>query len=401
MSQSLLATVKRGALLVVAGLALLLAVSLVPSGTPGVVASESTCQPPLPHATGSFPDETITTLDGLEREYRLTVPTSYEGGTATPLIFNFHGFTSDALSQDVYSQLPQTAEEEGFILVTPQGTLNTDGLPFWNSSASPPPTVDDVAFVEQLLTSLQSQLCIDPARVFSTGLSNGGFMSSRLACSLSDRIAAIAPVAGTALYGSCDTRAVPVIAFHGTADTIVPLGPIETTAIPAWATHNSCGGPVLQDPVSPTAGVRLTRHGGCDDDATVELYVIFDVDTVATGDQGGGHTWPGSTLVLPPDFKALLGQTTLEISANDLMWDFFQAHPLADAPKPVNGPTPVNEPTPAGVGGIALDSDLRALPLEATKPDNTPWGIAVAIVAAVSLLALGGAAWYAKRRYSK
>ena len=376
-------------LLFLAAFAMLFAVTLAPSGPPRIWASDSTCQPPHPHATGSFPDETITTLDGLEREYRLTVPSSYDGGVATPLVFNFHGFTSDALTQDVYSQLPQTAEEEGFILVTPQGTLNVDGLPFWNSTASPPPTVDDVAFVDQLLTSLQSQLCIDPARVFSTGLSNGGFMSSRLACSLSDRIAAIAPVAGTAFFGSCDTRAVPVIAFHGTADTVVSLGPIETTAIPAWATHNDCGGPVLQDPVPPTAGVRLTRYDGCDDDATVELYVIFDVDLLTAGDQGGGHTWPGSTLVLPPAFKALLGQTTMEISANDLMWAFFEAHPHPDIPKP-----------PSPVGGIGVFPDIGGTPLGTAEPTGTSAGLLAGLIAGVAAaaIALGGAAWCARRR---
>ena len=383
----LVARTKHVLLALAAAFALLLAVALAPSGSPAVWASDSTCSPPHPHATGDFFEETITTLDGLEREYILTVPSGYDEGAATPLLFNFHGFTSTAVAQFVYSQLSTTAEAEGFILVTPQVTLNNDDIPFWNTGAGMP---DDVSFTDQLLTSLQSDLCIDPARVFSTGLSNGGFLSSRLGCDLSARIAAIAPVGGTAFYGSCDTRAVPVIAFHGTADNVVSLGPIENTAVPGWATHNNCGAPVTQDPVPPTSGVRLTTYDTCDDGATVELHVIFDVDTVTPGDQGGGHTWPGSTFVLPPDFKLLLGQTTLEISANDLMWDFFMAHPLPDPPKPVDGPSPV--------GGIALDSELRALPLQTTAGSgNSPWAIA-ASVAVVCFVAVGGAAWYARRR---
>ncbi len=349
------------------------------------------CDPLRSHATGNFPDETITTLDGLTREYILTVPSSYDGGVATPLVFNFHGFGSQAIEQDVYSQLPQTAEAEGFILVTPQGTLNDQGQRFWNSSQIPPPVPDDVGFVGQLLTSLQSQLCIDLARVFSTGLSNGGFMSSRLACVLSDRIAAIAPVAGTAFYGSCDARPVPVIAFHGTEDTLVSLGPIETIAIPAWATHNNCGGPIEQDPVPPTTGVRLTRYDGCDEDATVELYVIFDVDTGTAGDQGGGHTWPGSTFVLPPAFKAVLGQTTLEISANDLMWDFFLAHPHPLLPKIV--------------GGVFtdLDGEQAGTPLETTGSSGSSTDLLAGVIAAIAAgtVTLGGAAWFARRRWAR
>ena len=367
-----------------AAFALLFAVTLLPSRAAPVSASSSTCDPPLPHATGTFPDETFTPTGSTERTYRLHVPSSYDGGQATPLLFNFHGFTSNAFDQDIYSQLPQTAETEGFILVTPQGTLNDDGLAFWNSSQNPPPAPDDVGFVDQLLTSLQSQLCIDPARVFSTGISNGGFMSSRLACVLSGRIAAIAPVAGTTFPGSCDARPVPVIAFHGTNDLLVSLGPIENTAIPGWASHNACTGPTEQDPLAGTAGVRLVRYDGCDGGATVELYVVFDVDTVTAGDQGGGHTWPGSTLVLPPAFKDLLGQTTQEISANALMWDFFLAHPLPNA-KPV--------------GGISLDSGLRPLPLATANPGSPPWAVLVGIVGAACLLALGGGAWYARQRW--
>ena len=372
----------------VAVIVALLLLATLSSSRPEPAFAAGSCDPLRPHATGNFPDETITTLDGLTRQYILTVPSSYDGSVATPLVFNFHGFGSQAIEQDVYSQLPQTAEAEGFILVTPQGTLNAQGQRFWNSSQSPPPVPDDVGFVDQLLTSLQSQLCIDAARVFSTGLSNGGFMSSRLACVLSGRIAAIAPVAGTVFYGSCDARPVPVIAFHGTEDNVVSLSPIETIAIPAWATHNSCGGPVEQNPVPPTTGVRLTRYDGCDEDATVELYVIFDVDTVTAGDQGGGHTWPGSTLVLPPAIKAALGQTTLEISANDLMWDFFLAHPHPLLPKIV--------------GGLFtnLDGEQAASPLETTGSLGNSTGLLAGTIAAIAALAvtLTGAAWYARRR---
>ena len=181
--------------------------------------------------------------------------------------------------------------------------------------------------------ALEAELCIDSARVFSTGISNGGQLSVRLACDLSDRIAAIAPVAG--LYfppfasdipepGCLSTRPVPVIAFHGTADMIVLfeggddfLGhrqrSIEDEIMPDWAAHNGCASVPMEEQV--TQNVRLVRYEECDEGATVELYAI----------DGGGHQWSDATFdrTLPRT-----GSTTHEISANDLMWDFFQVHPL-------------------------------------------------------------------------
>lgn len=355
-----------------------------PAGTSSLWASQTTCDPPHPHATGSFSNETITTSDSVQREYNLHVPSSYTGNQAMPLVFSFHGFTSNNFQQDLYSELPAKSQETGFILVTPQGLPNADGYPHWNSSQQPSPEPDDVAFVDELLSALQSQLCIDPARVFATGISNGGFMSSRLGCSLSNRIAAIAPVAGTSFFGSCSSRAVPVIAFHGTNDLLVPFGPIEATAIPAWATHNGCAGPAAENPLTGTTGVRLVRYDGCVDGATVELYVIFDADLGTPGDQGGGHAWPGSTLVVPPPYDAIVGLTTHEIRANDLMWDFFLAHPLPNAPKPVNGPQPPS------LGGAASYPDV-------SSGSNT--AVLAGIVTIAVALGLLGAVWYARWRH--
>ncbi len=346
------------------------------------------CYPPRTHAPGDF-NRTIDS-GGLTREYVLHVPTSYSGEEAMPLLFNLHAFASNPSLQDIWSELPAKGEEAGFIVVSPLGTLNADGWRHWNSSQLPDPEPDDVAFISELLSALESQLCVDSARVFSTGLSNGAGMSSQLACSLSDRIAAIAPVAGAGFFEApaCSSRPVPVIAFHGTADPLIPLEPIEDTVIPAWAAHNGCAGVTEQNPLPGTAGIRLVRYEGCDQDALVELYVVFDADLETPGEQGGGHTWPGSTFVLPPELEALLGLTTHEISANDLMWDFFMAHPHPSAPK--------------AVGGISVDlgGDQAGLALE--TPDSSGGNAAVlagvAAAATAGALALGGAAWYARRR---
>ncbi len=364
---------------------------------PASAQEPSSCDPARPHDAGTFADQTITTTDGFEREYILHVPPSYTGAWAMPLVFNFHGFTMTAGLQARYTDLNANADGAGFIAVTPQG-LSTENIePFhWNNRLSlESGEPDDVAFVSELLDELGSTLCVDTARVYSTGYSNGGFMSVRLACSLSDRIAAIAPVAGAYFppfsddsdpNESCpDTRPVPVIAFHGSADPIVPfeggLGGLVAAsiifrlsiedAISEWAAHNGCEGVPAEE--QATQNVRLIRHQGCNEGATVELYVV---------EGGGGHTWPDATLDFPED---ILGVTTHEISANDLMWDFFLAHPMPGAP-PLAPLPDISE---------ALDA-----PTSGTGPALAGTAVPVWLMGmfAASAIALGAAAGYAGRR---
>ncbi|HEU4760491.1 MAG TPA: hypothetical protein VFT91_10995 [Dehalococcoidia bacterium] len=312
-------------------------------------AAPPVCSPARPHAAGDF-SETIVSKS-VTRAYLLHVPASYNGSDRTPLVWNFHGLgMTNTLQADV-TGLNTKADAAGFVTVTPQGLPQPPfNLPGWNNTLTPGGS-DDLAFVGDVLDLLESQLCIDVTRVYSTGLSNGGFMSVRLACSLSARIAAIAPVAGvyypplfpvTNPSESCpETRPVPLIAFHGTADTYVPflggasvLGPIfravEAAIIPDWVSHNGCSaGP--QDSQA-AAGVRLRAYDGCAEGAKVQLYVVEDADGDGPGTEGGGHQWPGSVsdLVVPPP-QPSLGANTHQISANDLMWDFFLAHPMPDS----------------------------------------------------------------------
>jgi polyhydroxybutyrate depolymerase len=283
------------------------------------------CSPARPHASGSS-RETIAS-GGTTREYLLEVPPGYTGSDALPLVLNFHGYGSNANQQAAYSGLPAKGDAGGFIVVTPQGSGGDK--PFWNSfgvRALP----DDVGFAIEMLNALEAQLCIDTARVFATGISNGASMSVRLACELSDRIAAVAGVAGVYFPRDCSpTRPVPVLSFHGTADPVVPYngGPItagisqmlnlsappEEDAIREWAQHNGCN---LTPAIEQTsASVRHIMYSGCQEGANVELYSI----------DGGGHTWPGAAVDAAPD---VLGPTTHEISATDLIWDFFVAHPM-------------------------------------------------------------------------
>lgn len=255
-----------------------------------------------------------------------------------PLVLNFHGYGGNGARQNAYSGLEPLSDAHGFILVSPDALPTMNGQPFWNNLLLPdPPHADDVGFVGALLDELEADLCIDAARIYATGMSNGALMSSRLACSLSSRIAAVAPVAG-AYYPplvantpteSCpDTRPVSLIGFHGTLDPQVPFSggpsiqggtffrlPIDDATrdedvFQSWAAHNGCTQGRQESSVS--AEVRLVAYGGCADGADVRLYVV----------DGGGHTWPGSGDERSPE------HTTQDISASDLMWEFFQAHPM-------------------------------------------------------------------------
>jgi polyhydroxybutyrate depolymerase len=168
-----------------------------------------------------------------------------------------------------------------------------------------------VEFLDGVITKLKSELCIDPARVFSTGLSAGGLMSSTLACTIPDQIAAIAPVAGMHFSDECSAAPPkPVMAFHGTADRILPFSGAEDSA-KLWSEHNACG---QRSRERVADSVELERYSECSAGTAVRFYII----------QNGGHIWPGGTieLSLPP-----FGPANDEINATDLIWEFFKEHP--------------------------------------------------------------------------
>jgi polyhydroxybutyrate depolymerase len=166
-----------------------------------------------PHAGG-------TTIEALPfangtREYRLAVPPDYTGKKPLPLVLNYHGLGSNSVQQAVYSQLEQKGPAQGFVVATPQGTGNQA---FWNILPRLPQP-DDVGLANALIDHLEGVLCIDPKRVFATGISNGAGMSVYLGCKLQDRLAGIAPVAGVNLVAPCTNgKPLSVFAFHGTAD---------------------------------------------------------------------------------------------------------------------------------------------------------------------------------------
>jgi polyhydroxybutyrate depolymerase len=265
-------------------------------------------------------DDTISiTMGSTQRAVDLHVPKGYDATKPTPLILNFHGFTSNAPEEQLLGLMNDKSDAAGFVVVYPQGT----GVPqSWNAGLccgqAAQDKVDDVAFVSKIIDTLEDRLCIDASRVYATGMSNGGFLSHRLGCELSTRIAAIAPVAGVMGIPSCTpARPMPVMHFHGTLDPLVPYdggSPLGFPSVPVtsdgWVARNACTGPAKQ--TYQKGDATCVTHDQCAGDVTVTLCTI----------DGGGHTWPGG-LPVPT-----LGKTSTDISATDAMWDFFQKYRL-------------------------------------------------------------------------
>lgn len=304
-----------------------------PDPGPGPTSAPTFEPPPTPKPVtcdGKKGDkgERVMTLShkGLIRTALVHVPEGYDPGKGAMLVLNFHGFSSDGLQEAVLSRMNKASDERGFIAVYPYGVANS-----WNAGqccgTAWLDAVDDVDFVRNLLDKLEADFCIDTRRVFSTGMSNGGFFSHRLGCELSDRIAAIAPVAGVLGISSCNPpRPVPVFHFHGTEDGLVPYGggnPVLNVGLEgelnfksvadtmaSWRNHNKCSD--VSEKIYDEGDAVCLRWGGCSQDADVLLCTIT----------GGGHTWPGG---VPIPF---LGKTSGDISATKAMLDFFEAHPM-------------------------------------------------------------------------
>lgn len=263
---------------------------------------------------------------GIYRNYRLYVPAMYTGATARPLIINMHGYTSNALQQQFYSNFGPIADTANFLMVFPNGTKNSSGTTFWNAGIGS--SIDDIGFISHLIDSLKLQYNINLNRVYSTGMSMGGFMSHTLACELSNRITAIASVTGsifTSQYGTyCHpTRPVPVMQIQGTADATVPyagsasqyMAPIDSV-VKYWVTKNNC---------NPTAAFSNVPNTSTSDNCTAEHYVYSGGNLGSTVELfkiiGGTHSWPGTPFTS--------SGTNQDINASKEIWRFFNQYNLA------------------------------------------------------------------------
>ena len=183
--------------------------------------------------------------------------------------------------------------------------------------------INDVGLIDALLDTLISEYSIDTNRIYATGMSNGGFMSYRLACELSDRIAAIAPVASSMSLTSCvPNRPVPIIHFHSYLDINVPyLGGIgsgfsnhhnspQDSIMNAWANINTCN--ILNDTIVDNTQYTFTKWRECNCSSDILHYITQD----------GGHSWPGGNQTSTGD------PVSNYINATELMWSFFQQYSL-------------------------------------------------------------------------
>ena len=267
------------------------------------------------------------TVDGSKRTCRIHVPATYDPKKPSAVILALHGAVTDAEIMERFSGLSKTADEYNFVVVYPNALLFT-----WNAGLSNKNnTSDDVKYLGKLLDDLEGVLNVDKKRVYMVGLSNGGMMTYRAAGEMSERIAAIASVAGTMPDAKFEPkRPISVLHFHGTKDTLVPFnGPnakndsfgimkfrsVNDTVMSCVKANGCSETPVVTEMAMKQDKVKVLRqeYGKGKDGSEVVLYVI----------EGGGHTWPGSTLSPP-----FLGLSTNNISANEIMWEFFKKHPL-------------------------------------------------------------------------
>jgi polyhydroxybutyrate depolymerase len=281
-------------------------------------------------------------FDGRARSYLLHVPRTFDPSRPAAVVLAFHGGGTNAKTMVRFSGLSEMANRASFLAVYPNGSGRNPNFLTWNvgncCGHALRENVDDVGFVRVLLDDLAGSANIDGERVFATGVSNGGMMAYRLASELSDRIAAIASVAGPVGTESCRaTRPVSVLHFHGTSDEFAPYnggrGPKSFSqadfysvefSVRMWIEANGCPahGSEIRLPNRNHDGTTVTKMVWAPGNAgsEVALYTIH----------GGGHTWPGRQS--PTSF---LGLSTTEISANEVMWEFFTRHPMIG--HPMNG----------------------------------------------------------------
>lgn len=295
--------------------------SVIPAPSTSVAGAGSTASAGCGTTPGQAPGSSTTrTLlsGGLERSYVVHLPQGYDPHRRSPVVLTYHGRGNTGAGTQAFAGLDSLPA----IVVYPDGVVGTGSgqRQAWEGAPYSAPGVDDVQFTSDLLDRLEADLCVDPRRVYATGKSNGGGLVGLLGCELSDRIAAIAPVAAAHYavgHPACEpVRPVPVLAFHGTGDTTIPYAGDADRGLPAitdwtrsWADRNGCRGTTTTRPL--TTDVEVTRWRGCRRGADTALVSVL----------GGGHTWPGA------DSYSGGGYTT-PTEAAELMWAFFRHHRL-------------------------------------------------------------------------
>jgi polyhydroxybutyrate depolymerase len=267
--------------------------------------------------------EVTVKTKGDDRTALVHVPATYDPTRPTAVVLNLHGLGNTPERQKEITGFDRLADERGFIAVYPRGKQIAGSPSCWNAggccSVCVTLRVDDTDFIKVLLDRITADACVDPKRVYAVGHSNGAMMTHALACRMSDRIAAIADVAGADVDAPCDPlRPVPHLHVHGTADGLVPFDgrgfpfgwPAVPTMIDAWSARDRCtGGPVE----TFRKGAAHCNTRACGDGAEVELCTV----------DGGGHSWPGG-----PAQSSDAIPVNQDLDASARMVDFLFRHPM-------------------------------------------------------------------------
>ncbi len=291
------------------------------SGAPGssTTAPDTTttgAQPPLgcgnpAPAPGWYAGETVE-VDGETREYALFVPTGYDEDAPTSLVLNFHGLLGNPLQQADFSQFNDTAEARGLLVAYPAGVGNSFNAGACCGTAHSE-GVNDILFARELVDQLLGELCIDPRRVYVTGMSNGGHMAHTLACRAADVFAAAASVTGVLGLAPSDcqpSRPISMMDFHGTGDLIVqyngagPGYPPVKPMMEGWAERDGCDG--ASEITFSEGDMVCETWPNCADGVEVTLCTV----------DGGGHCWPGND-------SCLFGESSTALHASEAIADMF------------------------------------------------------------------------------
>ncbi|MDP3795339.1 MAG: PHB depolymerase family esterase [bacterium] len=296
---------------------------------------------PLPTVSQGIPDKPgdwrqSLIVDGRTRTYLLRIPQGYSTQQRYPLVAVFHGGGGSGEKIAAQTGFAAKADQEGFIAVFPDGVRHN-----WNDGRDTTDAykqgVDDIAFVRALIARLSGEFPVDPKRIYAAGVSNGGIFSHRLACEMADVFAAVGPVVGpiaTKLAPRCNPSGpVALVGIQGVADPGIPInggeqggfgglgdgGVVESAAatMQFWAQKNGCAREPRVTDIPPRVndGTRVTHYAyeACRGNGTVHYYVV----------EGMGHGWPPKR----PQAPRLAGPTSQNISATDVIWEFFKSHP--------------------------------------------------------------------------
>ena len=272
----------------------------------------------IAQATGTIQGK--ISYEEIDRQFILYVPTSYNSSSKQPLIFNFHGYGSNANEQMRYGDFRSQADAYGFILVHPEGLDDVGGTSYWNMGGWSVSVHDDVKFIDNLINLLMDKYSINAERIYSTGMSNGGFFSFHLACNLNASFAAIASVTGSMsfdTFNDCNPRKpTPVLQIHGSIDRVVPYDGLLSIMKPVmdvmdyWKASNDCDEFVHSVPIVIPGELSWT-----------ETY-IFDnclnnTQNIHLKVQGVGHIWPGSIF-----------ERIQEPDTSEYIWEFFSKYDI-------------------------------------------------------------------------